>query len=108
MRRSCYPVVGAAVNDNVFNLFVVAKVQRVFQIGALKRIIQEKNPGVTVNAKLLKERYDSHLEIKSGESAGTHFLTTALALWNAMFSVPKLKAGLIIIHCFQRFELIMI
>lgn len=77
----------------MFEEFVVSKVQRVFQIGALKRIIQEKNPGVTVNAKTLKEHYDSHLEIKSGESANSHFLTTALALWNAMFSVPKLKAG---------------
>lgn len=46
---------------------------------------------MTVNAKVLKQHYDAHLEIKSGEAANEHFLTTALALWNALFSVLKLK-----------------
>lgn len=60
-------------------------------MGGLKKILQDKNPGITVNAKILKKQYDRFLEVKSGEACNEHFLTTALALWNALFSVPKLK-----------------
>ena len=69
-----------------------SKVQRVFQIGALKKMLQDKMGGDgKVTAKVLKVHFDKHLIIKSGEAATEHFLTTALALWNALFSVPKLK-----------------
>lgn len=69
-----------------------SKVQRVFQIGALKKMLQDKMGGDgKVTAKVLKAHFDKHLIIKSGEAATEHFLTTALALWNALFSVPKLK-----------------
>lgn len=68
-----------------------SKVQRVFQIGALKKMLQEKMGDGKVTAKVLKANFDKHLIIKSGEAATEHFLTTALALWNALFSVPRLK-----------------
>ena len=65
--------------------------QRVFQIGAIKKILQEKNPNVKVTAKILKKHFDANLEVKSGEAATEHYITTALALWTAVFSVKKLK-----------------
>ena len=64
--------------------------QRVFQIGAIKRILQEKNPNVKITAKILKKHFDANLEVKSGEAATEHYIT-ALALWTAVFSVKKLK-----------------
>ena len=68
------------------------KVQRVFQIGALKKMLQEKATGDTkITAKVLKQHFDRNLTIKSGEAATEHFISTALALWNALFSVPRLK-----------------
>lgn len=69
-----------------------SEVQRVFQIGALKKMLQEKMSGdQKVTVKVLKAHFDKNLIIKSGEAATEHFLSTALALWNALFSVPKLK-----------------
>ena len=65
--------------------------QRVFQIGAIKRILQEKNPNVKITAKILKKHFDANLEVKSGEAVTEHYITTALALWTAVFSVKKLK-----------------
>ena len=68
------------------------KVQRVFQVGAIRKILQDRLPGEQkVTAKMLKKHFDENLEIKSGEAVTEHFLTTAVALWNAMFSVPSLK-----------------
>ena len=65
------------------------KVQRVFQVGAIKKILQDRQTPVT--PKSLKEHFDKNLVIKSGEAVTEHFLTTALALWNALFSQPALK-----------------
>lgn len=65
--------------------------QRVFQIGAIKKILQEKNSNVKVTAKILKKHFDANLEVKSGEAATEHYITTAMALWTAVFSVKKLK-----------------
>ena len=62
-----------------------------FQVGGIKRILQKKLT-VPITAKVLKQYYDKELEIRSGEAATEHFLTTALALFNALFSIPKLKA----------------
>ena len=81
---------------------MLAKVQRVFQVGTIKKILQQKL-SVPITAKVLKQHYDKHLEIKSGEAATEHFLTTALALWNALFSVPKLRATWL--HCSVVFSL---
>ena len=53
----------------------------------------------SINAKLLKRHYDQNLEIKSGEAATEHFLSTALALWNAWFSDPKLKDSWFFLLC---------
>lgn len=69
----------------------LAKVQRVFQVGAIKKILQEKL-SVPITPKVLKQHYDKNLQITSGEAATEHFLQVALALYNALFSVPKLKA----------------
>lgn len=63
-----------------------------FQVGSLKKILQQKL-GTPVTPKVLKAYFDANLEIKSGEAATEHFLTTALALWNALFSITKLKAA---------------
>lgn len=44
-----------------------------------------------ITAKVLKRHFDQNLEIKSGEAASEHFLSTSLAIWNSWFSDPKLK-----------------
>ena len=44
-----------------------------------------------VTPKVLKRHFDKNLEIKSGEAVTEHFFGTALALWNALFSVEQLK-----------------
>ena len=74
------------------SLVLIYQVQRVFQIGSLKRILQQKL-GTPVTPKVLKTYFDQNLEIKSGEAATEHFLSTAVALWNAFFSIPRLKAA---------------
>lgn len=71
---------------------LVTQVQRVFQVGAIKKILQERMSGdQKVTPKVLKNHFDQNLEIKSGEAMTEHFLTTALALWKALFSVQSLK-----------------
>ena len=61
-------------------------------MGTIKRIIQDKlPPDGKVTVKVLKSHYDTNLEIKSGEAASEHFLTTALAIYNALFSIRRLK-----------------
>lgn len=44
-----------------------------------------------VTPKMLKRHFDQNLTIASGEAATEHMLTTAIALWNALFGVAKLK-----------------
>ena len=74
------------------------QVQRVFQVGTIKKILQEKMAS-PVTAKVWKQHYDRNLQITSGEAATEHFLQVALALYNALFSVPKLKAAWLSSHC---------
>ena len=63
-----------------------------FQVGSIKKILQDKMTGdQKVTPKVLKAHFDRNLEVKSGEAVTEHFLTTALALWNALFSNPQLK-----------------
>lgn len=81
------------------SLVLIYQVQRVFQIGSLKRILQQKL-GTPVTPKVLKTYFDQNLEIKSGEAATEHFLSTAVALWNALFSIPRLKAAWLLIDMF--------
>ena len=69
-----------------------------FQIGAIKKIIPEKNPSVKVTPKILKKHFDDTLEVKSGEAATEHYISTALALWMAVFSVRKLKVPQLQFH----------
>lgn len=65
--------------------------QRIFQVGAIKKILQDRSDQ-NITAKMLQKHFDSNLEISSGEACTEHFITVALALWNALFSVSRLKA----------------
>lgn len=75
----------------------VTQVQRVFQVGAIKKILQDRMTGdQKVRPKVLKKHFDDNLEIKSGEAVTEHFITTAMALWKALFSVQSLKDLMVI------------
>ena len=83
-----------SVSETILPLPV--EVQRVFQVGSIKRILASRltaDQQKTVTAKLLKAHYDRNLEVKSGEAVTEHFLSTALALWNSWFSYPRLKVS---------------
>lgn len=49
----------------------------------------------TITPKMVQKAMEKNLEIKSGVAATEHFVTAALATWNAFFSVPRLKAALL-------------
>ena len=74
-------------------LSLTCKVQRIFQIGAVKKLLQDKGGEQAVSVKVLKRHFDQNLEIKSGEAATEHMIQTAIALWNSLFSVPRLKVA---------------
>ena len=69
--------------------------QRVFQVGAIKKILMDRlaSDQKTITAKMLQKHFENNLEITSGEACTEHFVTVALALWNALFSVTRLKAA---------------
>ena len=73
--------------------FGQCKVQRIFQIGAVKKLLQDKGGEQAASVKVLKRHFDQNLEIKSGEAATEHMIQTAIALWNSLFSVPRLKVA---------------
>ena len=78
---------------------ITTKVQGVFQIGAIKKILQDKNPSAKVTPKVLKQHFDQNLQVKSGEAATEHYISTTLALGQAFFSVPKLKVPRLQMSC---------